>query len=99
MLSIRLSQKPADASHPFGYGQELYFWTLIVAILIFALGGGMSLYEGVTHLIEPSALENPLWNYLVLGLSFVFEGLSWRVSYRALSSFKGDRSLWQASKG
>nr|WP_319419144.1 cation transporter [Pleurocapsa sp. FMAR1] len=54
LLGIHLSQKPADAIHPFGYGQELYFWTLIIAILIFALGGGMSFYEGVTHSIEPS---------------------------------------------
>nr|WP_319422614.1 cation diffusion facilitator family transporter [Pleurocapsa sp. FMAR1] len=98
LLGIRLSQKPADASHPFGYGQELYFWTLIVAILIFALGGGMSFYEGVTHLIEPSPLEDPLWSYIVLGCAFVFEGLSWRVSYRALLSNKSDRNIWQAAK-
>lgn len=83
LLGIRLSKKPADASHPFGYGQELYFWTLIVAILIFAFGGGMSFYEGVTHLIEPSSLEDSLWSYIVLDCAFVFEGLSWLVSYRA----------------
>ncbi|HTL88052.1 MAG TPA: cation diffusion facilitator family transporter, partial [Leptolyngbya sp.] len=61
LLGVRLSKRPADESHPFGHGQELYFWTLIVAILIFAVGGGMSFYEGVSHLIEPSPLEDPTW--------------------------------------
>lgn len=98
LLGIRLSKKPADASHPFGYGQELYFWTLIVAILIFALGGGMSFYESITHLIEPSPLEDPLWSYIVLGCAFVFEGLSWRVAYRELLSSQGDQNIWQAAK-
>ncbi|MEH2069686.1 MAG: cation diffusion facilitator family transporter [Nostoc sp.] len=68
LLGLRMSQKPADDSHPFGYGQELYFWTLIVAILIFSIGDRMSIYEGISHLINPTPLEDPKWNYIVLGV-------------------------------
>src|SRR6476646_2164420 len=80
LYGIRRSQRPPDENHPFGHGQELYFWTLVVAILIFAIGGGMSIYEGITHLIHPTPIEDPTWNYVVLGLAVVFEGFSWRVA-------------------
>src|SRR6202163_2803725 len=69
LLGVRKSKKPPDATHPFGHGKELYFWSLIVAILIFALGGGMSVYEGVIHLARPSHIPNPTWNYVVLGFA------------------------------
>lgn len=82
LLGFRKSQKPADATHPFGHGKELYFWSLVVAILIFALGGGMSIYEGVTHLSH-AKLHDPTWNYLVLGLAFVFESISSIFAYKA----------------
>src|SRR5436309_9044959 len=72
LLGFRQSQKPADSEHPFGHGKELYFWSLIVAILIFALGGGMSVYEGVTHLPH-AQLSDPTWNYVVLGVAFVLD--------------------------
>lgn len=98
LLGIRMSQKPADDSHPFGYGQELYFWTLIVAILIFAIGGGMSIYEGITHLINPSPLEDPMWNYIVLGIAILFEGFSWTVALKEFLPTKGNQSFWQAIK-
>ncbi|MBP5975642.1 cation transporter [Brasilonema sp. CT11] len=98
LLGIRMSKKPADDSHPFGYGQELYFWTLIVAILIFAIGGGMSIYEGISHLIHPSPLEDPMWNYIVLGLAIVFEGYSWTVALKEFLPTKGNQSFWQAIK-
>src|SRR5713226_5852595 len=84
LLGFRKSQKPPDAQHPFGHGKELYFWSLVVAILIFALGGGMSVYEGVTHLSN-SHLHDPTWNYVVLGVAFVFEGAS---SYFAFKAFR-----------
>ena len=74
LLGIRMSRKPADARHPFGRGKELYFWSLVVAILIFALGGGMSVYEGVTHMLHHQPPSDPTWNYVVLGFAFVFEG-------------------------
>jgi cation diffusion facilitator family transporter len=82
LVGFRKSQKPADTNHPFGHGKELYFWSLVVAILIFALGGGMSVYEGVTHLSHPQ-LHDPTWNYLVLGVAFVFESISLFFAYRA----------------
>ena len=98
LLGIRMSQKPADDSHPFGYGQELYFWTLIVAILIFAIGGGMSIYEGITHLIKPSPLEDPMWNYIVLTVSIFLEGFSWTVALREFLPTKGKQKFWEAIK-
>ncbi|OUL22659.1 cation transporter [Nostoc sp. RF31YmG] len=96
LLGIRMSQKPADDSHPFGYGQELYFWTLIVAILIFAIGGGMSFYEGIIHLIHPSPITDPLWNYIVLGFAIFFEGFSWTVALKEFLPSKGEQTFWQA---
>ncbi|WP_315787958.1 cation diffusion facilitator family transporter [Fischerella sp. JS2] len=98
LLGIRMSQKPADDSHPFGYGQELYFWTLIVAILIFSIGGGMSIYEGIIHVINPSPLEDPMWNYIVLGIAIIFEGFSWTVALREFLPTKGNQTFWQAIK-
>ena len=82
LLGFRKSQKPPDANHPFGHGKELYFWSLVVAILIFALGGGMSVYEGVTHLSH-AQLHDPTWNYVVLGFAIVFEGFSFYFAYKA----------------
>jgi cation diffusion facilitator family transporter len=78
------SERPADAEHPFGHSKELYFWGLIVAVLIFAIGGGMSFYEGIKHIQHPEPLEDPGWNYVVLGLSFLFEGLAFYLSVKAL---------------
>ncbi|MBI3804560.1 MAG: cation transporter [Nitrospirae bacterium] len=97
LLGLRLSRKPADTDHPFGHGKELYFWSLIVAILIFGVGGGMSIYEGILHLLHPNPIERPLVNYIVLALAAIFEGLSWQVGY---SEFKATQEkgigLWEA---
>ncbi|MEH1853275.1 MAG: cation diffusion facilitator family transporter [Nostoc sp.] len=98
LLGIRRSKKPADDSHPFGYGQELYFWTFIVAILIFAIGGGMSIYQGIIHLINPSPLEDPMWNYIVLGMAILLEGYSWTVALKEFLPTKGKQNFWQAIK-
>src|SRR5258707_5468911 len=84
LFGFRQSQKPADSQHPFGHGKELYFWSLVVAILIFALGGGMSVYEGVTHLSNPH-LHDPTWNYGLLEVAFVFQGAS---TYSAFKAFR-----------
>ena len=96
LLGIRLSKKPADDSHPFGYGQELYFWTLIVALFIFAIGGGMSIYEGINHVRHPEPLNDPRWNYVVLGLAVIFEGYSWNVALQEFLASKNEDSFWQA---
>ncbi len=100
LLGFRRSQRPADSQHPFGHGKELYFWSLIVAILIFALGGGMSVYEGVTHLSHPQ-LHDPTWNYVVLGIAFVFESISSFLAFRAFRKEMRGQGIFktiQASK-
>jgi cation diffusion facilitator family transporter len=96
LLGLRLSQRQPDDSHPFGYGQELYFWTLIVALFIFAVGGGMSIYEGVNHLLVPEPLTDPFWNYIVLILAVVFEGYSWYIALQQFLATKGDENFWKA---
>lgn len=95
LLGLRSSRRPPDASHPFGYGQELYFWTLIVAFGIFAIGGGISTYEGINHLLHPHPVGNPKWNYLVLGFAGIAEGYSWSIALREFWSQKGEKTLWQ----
>jgi cation diffusion facilitator family transporter len=88
--------KPADRTHPFGYGRELYFWAFIVALLVFALGAGVSIYEGVLHVRHPHPMERPLVNYIVLGASLVFEGVSWVIALREFRSNKGELGYFQA---
>jgi cation diffusion facilitator family transporter len=96
LLGLRKSRKPPDMEHPFGHGKELYFWSLIVAITIFAVGGGVSLYEGISHLMHPQMPENPFWNYLVLGFAFIFEGISWLFGWKAFCKAKGKQSVLEA---
>ncbi len=99
LFGIHKSKQPADATHPFGYGKELYFWSLIVAVLIFGVGGGISIYEGINHLLHPRRLEDPFWSYVVLGLAAVFEGFVLVIAFRAFQALKGeDESFWQAIK-
>lgn len=93
LLGVRKSQKPPDSDHPFGHGHELYFWTLIVGVLIFAVGGGMSTYEGIMHILHPSKLENAAWSYAVLGVAAVFEGTTWFFGWKAFSAERGRRGV------
>ena len=88
--------KPRDASHPFGYGRELYFWSFIVALLVLALGAGVSVYEGVSHMLHPHPMERPLINYLVLSVSMAFEGTSWLIALRKFRASKGNLGYFQA---
>ena len=95
LFGIHKSKQPADATHPFGYGKELYFWSLIVAVLIFGVGG-ISIYEGIAHLLHPRPLEDPFWSYLVLGFAAVLKDWSlWRLS--RISSAEGRRRKHLAS--
>ncbi|CAN5130329.1 cation diffusion facilitator family transporter [soil metagenome] len=96
LVGLRLSQRPATPEHPFGHGKELYFWSLIVAVLIFGLGGGVSFYEGVQHILHPEPLQDAMWNYIVLGLAFLFEGASFVVALRQFLAKKGKQPFWQA---
>jgi len=92
----RRARRPADAAHPFGYGRELYFWSFVVAILIFALGAGVSVYEGYVHIVEPEPLVSPVINYAVLAVAVALEGGSLAVAVREFAAAKGDEGWWQA---
>lgn len=97
LFGVHQSKKPPDEAHPFGHGRELYFWSLIVALSIFAVGGGVSIYEGIKHILNPVEIENPIWNYAVLGLSFVFESISWFFGWKAFQTTRGDgQGIFQA---
>ena len=98
LFGLRQSKKAADASHPFGYGKELYFYSFIVSILIFGLGGGLSIYQGILHIREPEPLGNPIWSYAVLSLSIVFEGISLIIAIREFDRVRGDLGYWDAIK-
>jgi len=96
LLGLRLSRRPPDVRHPFGHGKELYFWSLVVAIMIFAVGAGMSVYEGIQHILHPNPVENPLINYIVLGLAIVFEGISFSVAFREFRKVSGGQAILSA---
>ncbi len=93
---IKRSKKPADERHPFGYGNEIYFWSFMVAVLIFSLGGGIALYEGIEHLIHPKEVTNVEWNYVVLVLAMIFEGAALRVALIEFNKSRGDVGILQA---
>ncbi len=94
----RRAKRPPDALHPFGYGRELYFWAFVVAILIFAVGAVVSIYEGWLHWSEPEPLHPPLINYIVLAVAFSLEGTSWVIALREFGAAKGNVGWWQAVK-
>jgi len=108
LYGIHRASLPADEDHPLGYGRELYFWSFIVALLIFALGAGVSFYEGIAHIQAPTHITNPLVNYLVLALSAVFEGSSFAIALREFNRTRGglgyveavtDRAIREAAAG
>ncbi len=90
------AKRPPDAARPFGYGRELYFWAFVVAILIFAVGAGVSIYEGYLHIVDPEPLSDPLINYIVLGIATLLEGSSWTIAIREFNKTRGDSGWWQA---
>ncbi|KZL01760.1 Ferrous-iron efflux pump FieF [Pseudovibrio sp. Ad5] len=96
LLGMKRAEKPADEKHPFGYGSEIYFWAFVVAIMIFAVGAGISLYEGIQKILNPHPIESALIAYIVLGLAIIFEGWAWMVAYKEFKKTKGKRPFLTA---
>lgn len=96
LYGIARSKRPADEKHPFGYASEIYFWAFIVAILIFSIGAGISIYHGVEKVLHPHPVKDPMINYIILGLAMVFEGVAWWIAFKEFSTTQGKKSLFQA---
>ncbi|MBZ9558142.1 cation transporter [Halomonas coralii] len=96
LLGLKRASRPPSEQFPFGHGKEVYFWSFVVALLIFAVGAGVSLYEGIRHVLHPKPMESPLINYIVLGLGILFEGASWAFALNEFRKTKGKWSYVQA---
>lgn len=96
LFGIKKSQRPADDKHPFGYGMELYFWAFVVAILIFAVGAGISFYEGLHKFLHPEPIKSAFINYIVLSAAIVFEGFAWWMAFKEFQKRRGNRTIMQA---
>ncbi len=96
LVGLRLSKRPATVEHPFGHGKELYFWSLIVAVLIFGLGGGVSFFEGIQHIRNPEPMRDPTWNYVVLAAAALFEGTSFFIALKEFRAQARGQPFWQA---
>jgi cation diffusion facilitator family transporter len=96
LYGLKQAKKPADEAFPFGHGKEIYFWSFVVAILIFAVGAGVSIYEGVHHVLHPVSISNPMINYIVLGLAILFEGAAWLFAFKEFSKVKGNYGYIEA---
>lgn len=95
LVGLKGSRRPPDEQFPFGYGRELYFWSLVVAILLFGAGGGVALYEGITHVIHPRPMDDAFWAYIVIGVAAIFEGSSFMVARHEIRKRWGEGSLWR----
>ncbi|MFQ5469805.1 MAG: cation diffusion facilitator family transporter [Gammaproteobacteria bacterium] len=98
LYGLNRSKKPADEDFPFGHGKEIYFWSFVVAILVFAVGAGVSVYEGIHHILEPQPMKNPMVNYVVLALALCFEGAAWLFALKEFSKTKGKKGYIDAVK-
>jgi len=96
LYGLKQARKPADERYPFGHGKEVYFWSFIVAMLIFAVGAGVSIYEGVQHVIHPKPIEDAYVNYLVLVFAMLFEGAAWLFAFKAFTQAKGKWGYFEA---
>lgn len=96
IYGFRSAARPPDLVHPLGYGRELYFWSFIVALMLFGLGAGVSLYQGILHVLDPEPIANPAVIFIVLAFSFVFEGASWLVAHRNFKRARGSLGFWEA---
>ncbi|MEM9683452.1 MAG: cation diffusion facilitator family transporter [Pseudomonadota bacterium] len=93
---LKRSARPADERHPFGYGMELYFWTFVVAIVIFAVGAGVAFYEGVSKIQDPHPISDNYINYIVLGVAILIESVPFTIALKAFLLQKGDRGWVEA---
>ncbi|GAB1580514.1 cation diffusion facilitator family transporter [Phyllobacterium phragmitis] len=98
LYGLRSAARPPDVDHPFGHGRELYFWSFIVALLVFAVGAGISFYEGIRHVLSPEPVRNPLANYVVLAFSAVFEGVTWHIALKEFRRKKGPLGYLAAAR-
>lgn len=96
LYGLHRARRPADAEFPFGYGKEVYFWGFVVAILIFAGGAGVSIYEGVHRILAPEPVKRYLVNYIVIALAMVFEGAAWLFALKSFAKRKGERGYIEA---
>ncbi len=96
LYGLKRSARPPDKTRPFGYGKELYFWSFVVSILIFGLGGGLSIYQGIVHISKAEPLIDPRLNYIVLGFSFIFDGASFVIAIREFNKSRGNTGFWKA---
>lgn len=96
LYGMKRAKRPPDERFPFGYGKEIYFWSFAVAVLIFAVGSGISIYEGVNRILHPHPVESPLINYGVLVLAMIFEGVAWTIAAREFMRVKGDWGVLEA---
>jgi cation diffusion facilitator family transporter len=96
LYGLHRAKQPPDPKHPFGHGRELYFWSFMVALLVLALGAGVSFYEGLIHLRKPEPLTDPRLSYIVLAVSFVFEVISCTVAMKGIGARKGRISYFEA---
>lgn len=100
LYGMKASTKPADDQFPFGHGKEIYFWSFVVAILIFAVGAGISIYEGIHHILHPEEISSPMINYIVLGLAIIFEGGALYIAMKEFGKVKGKmRTIEAVQKG
>src|ERR1051326_2982712 len=97
LYGINRAARPPDEDHPLGYGRELYFWSFIVALLIFSLGAGISFYEGIAHIQARVHITDPYVNYVVLAVSFVFEGATFLIALKAFNKTRGTLGLIEAA--
>jgi len=98
LYGMKSAKKPPDEKFPFGHGKEIYFWSFIVAILIFAVGAGVSIYEGIHHILHPEPIKSIHVNYIVLGLAIIFEGFALTIAIREFNRERGTLGFFNAVK-
>lgn len=96
LFGERRAEEPSDAAYPSGSGREVYFRAILVAMLLFAFGAGISIHEGILNILDPQPLTNAGWNYAVIGIALVFEAVTWTIAYRAFDKSRGETPSWQA---